>query len=312
MDAVYLNRADVAKGDPDMPIAPTYPGVYVEELDSGVRTIVGVPTSIAAFVGWAPRGPDYPVQITGFGDYQAKFGGLHPKSPMSYAVYQFYQNGGSEAIIMRLVGGSTGTGDAKVDPAPAKITLPGSGADPLVLAALSDGVWGNGLRARVDSNTRPPEDGEELYNLSIFDPTTGIESYPNVSTDPDSPRSLENVLSSSQLVKVDSNPEDSTTHHEVLPKPQKDVPAGQNPFLGDPSKEWYVQASGGADGNPDAEVGGLPRRRELHLREGQEGPVRTAADRHLQHLVPTRGGGPGRRADRGPQSVRRSAGDADG
>ena len=35
-----------------MPVPPTYPGVYVQEISSGVRTISGVATSIAAFVGY--------------------------------------------------------------------------------------------------------------------------------------------------------------------------------------------------------------------------------------------------------------------
>jgi len=40
-----------------MPVTPTYPGVYIEEIPSGVHTITGVATSIAAFAGWAPKGP---------------------------------------------------------------------------------------------------------------------------------------------------------------------------------------------------------------------------------------------------------------
>ena len=40
-----------------MPVALLQPGVYIEELSSGVRTISGVATSITLFVGWAPRGP---------------------------------------------------------------------------------------------------------------------------------------------------------------------------------------------------------------------------------------------------------------
>ena len=35
-----------------MPVSPTYPGVYIEEVPSGVRTIVGVSTSVTAFVGY--------------------------------------------------------------------------------------------------------------------------------------------------------------------------------------------------------------------------------------------------------------------
>ena len=54
-----------------MPVTPplSYPGVYIQELPSGVRTIVGVPTSITAFLGRAPRGPvNEPVTVTNFGD----------------------------------------------------------------------------------------------------------------------------------------------------------------------------------------------------------------------------------------------------
>ena len=40
-----------------MPVALTFPGVYIEEIPSGVRTITGVATSITLFIGWAPRGP---------------------------------------------------------------------------------------------------------------------------------------------------------------------------------------------------------------------------------------------------------------
>ncbi|MGW2723417.1 phage tail sheath family protein [Streptomyces sp. NPDC001492] len=87
-----------------MPVNVTYPGVYVDEVKSSVRTITGVPTSVAAFVGYAPRGPvDRPVHITTWADYEAVFGGLRPNCPLSYAVYQFYLNGGSEAEIVRVV-----------------------------------------------------------------------------------------------------------------------------------------------------------------------------------------------------------------
>ena len=45
-----------------MPATLTYPGVYIEEIPSGVHTITGVATSIAAFLGGALRGPtDDPV-----------------------------------------------------------------------------------------------------------------------------------------------------------------------------------------------------------------------------------------------------------
>jgi len=52
-----------------MPITPTYPGVYIEEIPSGVRTITGVATSITAFIGRAWRGPvNDPITINSYGD----------------------------------------------------------------------------------------------------------------------------------------------------------------------------------------------------------------------------------------------------
>jgi phage tail sheath protein FI len=86
-----------------MPITPTYPGVYIEEIPSGVRTITGVATSITAFIGRAKRGPvDKATVITSYADYERIFGGLDLNSAMSFAVRDFYRNGGSTAVIVRL------------------------------------------------------------------------------------------------------------------------------------------------------------------------------------------------------------------
>jgi len=80
-----------------------YPSVYVEEVPSSVRSIIGVGTSITAFVGRALKGPlDKATLIHNFGDYTRIFGGLWKKSNMSYAVYQYFQNGGIDAIIVRV------------------------------------------------------------------------------------------------------------------------------------------------------------------------------------------------------------------
>ena len=94
-----------------MPATLTYPGVYIEEIPSGVRTITGVATSIAAFLGRAARGPtNEPTTINSFGDFERQFGGLDVDYPMSYAVRDFYLNGGSQAIIARLFVPPSSTG----------------------------------------------------------------------------------------------------------------------------------------------------------------------------------------------------------
>ena len=82
---------------------PTYPGVYVEELPSGDFTITGVSTAVTAFIGRAIMGPiNTPATCFGLADFEAQFGGRRVDLPMSYAVEDFFLNGGSEAIIVRV------------------------------------------------------------------------------------------------------------------------------------------------------------------------------------------------------------------
>src|SRR5450631_2140213 len=82
----------------------TYPGVYIEELSSGVHAITGVATSIAAFIGWAPQGPTTEARLVeSWSEYQSLFGGLDARSFMGYSVNQFFANGGQQAYIVRLV-----------------------------------------------------------------------------------------------------------------------------------------------------------------------------------------------------------------
>jgi phage tail sheath protein FI len=86
-----------------MPSALTYPGVYIEEISSGVHTITGVATSITAFVGYTSRGLDNRAQeIFSFADFERSFGGLAADSELSYAVQQFFNNGGNDAIVVRV------------------------------------------------------------------------------------------------------------------------------------------------------------------------------------------------------------------
>jgi phage tail sheath protein FI len=190
-----------------MPAALTYPGVYIQEVPSGVRTITGVATSITAFVGRAAAGPvctvasnDPPPMLTSFADYERQFGGLDVATPMSYAVRDFYLNGGTMALIVRV---------AHDDAAAATITLAvdGSPADELVLEASSVGGWGNRLSAAVDYDTdrglprtSPPSTNPQRLNLTVRYQTKAgtdnfvTESFGSVSTVEGDPRFLPLVL----------------------------------------------------------------------------------------------------------------------
>jgi uncharacterized protein len=220
-----------------MAVIPTYPGVYVEELSSGVRSVAALPTSITAFVGRALRGPtdtydipdQVPTVINSYADFERIFGGLWTESAMSYAVRDFYQNGGGQALIVRLF--------APAGQTVARVVAVTGGA-PLNLISANPGTWGNRLRVTIDHNTRPHEVGEapnSLFNLKIeLTPDTGVaalqqlpdlgtqiqEIYANVTCVAGLPNSVDTVLKNrSKLMRVENpltgdRPNDTTA---VLP-----------------------------------------------------------------------------------------------
>jgi uncharacterized protein len=180
-----------------MPITPTYPGVYIEELPSGVHTITGVATSITAFIGRAKKGKlDEPVLIQSFADYERKFGGLWADSTMSYAVQQYFMHGGSDALIVRVVNSG----------ARASISLP-TASSTLVLEAANDGDWGEALQVAVDYDTK---DTATQFNLKIQElrvpHSTEIvseEMFRNLSMSSTDPRFISTILEQqSELVRV--------------------------------------------------------------------------------------------------------------
>ncbi|HXI89224.1 MAG TPA: phage tail sheath subtilisin-like domain-containing protein [Blastocatellia bacterium] len=202
-----------------MPTTATYPGVYIEEIPSGVRTITGVATSITAFIGRAERGPvNEPTTINSFGDYERSFGGLSLLSTMSYAVRDFYLNGGSQAIIVRVIrNGSTARISLPVEAGSPPAASPPAGA--LSLDAASPGAWGRNLTATADYDTADPTapvtsppaaPDPELFNLVVTERVDQTvkqeEKFLGVSMNPASRRFLPRVLEqSSLLVRVPRN-----------------------------------------------------------------------------------------------------------
>lgn len=140
-----------------MPVAVSYPGVYIQEVQGGARAIASVPTSIAAFVGYTGRGPtNTPITMFSYADFERAFGGLAAGSPLSYTLSHFFLNGGSTAWVVRVAAGD----------APATVgmlTAPG-GVATLVATARSSGEWGNNLRLTVDYDTSNPA---STFNLTV-------------------------------------------------------------------------------------------------------------------------------------------------
>ena len=146
-----------------MPPTPKYPGIYVQEQPGGVRTITGVATSITAFVGRTASGPvTQPMTIASFGDFERLFGGFDLDFPLSRAVRDFFLNGGSQAIIVRLYAASSASATARLS------------VGSLMLEAANPGSWGRKLRVQVDgpvSDAMRPAlklmPGDPLFNLTI-------------------------------------------------------------------------------------------------------------------------------------------------
>jgi phage tail sheath protein FI len=182
-----------------MAVAVSYPGVYVEELSSGVRTITGVATSITAFVGWAPRGPtDRAELILSWPDFERKFGGLNSKSLLGHSVYQYFANGGQRAYVVRVVTtGSTTSADNAVT---ATVTL---GA--LKVTAQSAGEWANdyaiATKMRADDATRFQL---KVVNVSQDPKGIAVEVFENLSLAAGDARNVVSVLANeSSLVKAE-------------------------------------------------------------------------------------------------------------
>ncbi|WP_338761620.1 phage tail sheath C-terminal domain-containing protein [Massilia sp. METH4] len=218
-----------------MPSTLTYPGVYIEERPSGVRTITGVATSIAGFVDNFSRGPlNEAVQCLGYADFEREFGGIDRQSAASYGIKQFFQNGGAECWVVRVA-----TLD---DAAPANNAIEaralindepaGAGDDMFrVLAgrrlrgqpAADPGTWGNNVRLDVDYDTAAPT---ETFNLTVSEVVVEngrprvarTETFRNLTMDAAAPNyAIPTVNETSRIVQLDRRNLAGTADLPALP-----------------------------------------------------------------------------------------------
>ncbi|KIG17889.1 Phage tail sheath protein FI [Enhygromyxa salina] len=165
-----------------MPVQVSYPGVYIQEVSSGSRTITGVSSSVALFIGMADQGPmGTPTRVLSLTDYERKFGATNGSGELHDQVTQFFLNGGSQAWIMRIANNATSSA----------VTLANQDdTNVLTLTARSAGTIGESLRAIVDYNTATPE---MTFNLEVqlWGTDTGgspvvvvSEVFKNLSMDP--------------------------------------------------------------------------------------------------------------------------------
>lgn len=125
------------------------PGVYIEEIERGPRPIEGVPTSTAAFLGAAERGPVKPRLVTSYKDYYRYFGSVFGSNNfLPYAVSGFFENGGKRMYVARLVGENASPSQAE--------------AGDFILRAVGPGEWGKRIWARVDPSSTMDKNGNPV------------------------------------------------------------------------------------------------------------------------------------------------------
>jgi len=214
------------------------------------------PTGVTAFVGRTLKGPvDQPVRVSSFADFQQTFGGLWQPSTLSYAIEQYFENGGRHAIVSRVVNGAR----------PPTLTLPAERGE-LTLVGVNPGSR-EYLRASVDYDG-VGEAERDRFNLIVqrirLPGTEQIEDqeiFRRISVEPDSPRFIGNLLLESRLVRL---------HGGAFPvRPDKTTGAPSGPAI------RYVSSRGdGDDGAPLTDydlIGSAVKSTGLHALQAGEG-----------------------------------------
>ena len=116
------------------------PGIYVEEFDSAETPMTSVSTSTASFIGMTEKGPQYgvPVLITNFASFRREFGEYRY---LTYAVNQFFTNGGSRCYVKRVV------------PSDAFYSCSEEKA-PVIFYTKETGEWGNKITITITESSQ--------------------------------------------------------------------------------------------------------------------------------------------------------------
>jgi uncharacterized protein len=248
-----------------MAVTVSYPGVYIQELPSGVHPITGVATSIAAFVGWANQGPTEPTLVDSWSEYARTFGGLIAGFPLGYAVSQFFANGGNQAYIIRLTATAPAAGGAPADggaaaltpAAMASLTLNAAGpwTGSITFEAATQGGGNPGQWANNYGIVIKNQSGAPRFTLQVvYNPSPGttaaavVESFVNlsvISPDPQG-RYVGDILQTQSnyvMVKPSSNSLSAPANTATPPLTQTPIQTGN--LI---ASQWNL--SGGEDGTP--------------------------------------------------------------
>src|SRR5438128_4446266 len=175
----------------------TYPGVYVQEVSSGVRPIAIASTSTAAFVGLAEMGPDQTTRVTNWTEFQRYYGSFIRDGYLAQSVFQYFNNGGRQCYIVRVTRSDAVVATVAVQN---RATPPAAG---LTFAAKNKGAWGNYLYLQIEDGTLDPGNGFKISVRRQLDPVVvpanfkdipPLEVFDNLSMDPNDPNYVVQIL----------------------------------------------------------------------------------------------------------------------
>jgi uncharacterized protein len=185
---------------------PTYlsPGVYVEEIDSGSRPIQGVGTAVAAFVGFAAKGPiNEPTLVTNWTQFTNVFGGPIEDACLAQSVFAFFQNGGGKAYIVAI--GDEGGRNGKTTSNPALESAPqamlGHG---LRVLARDTGAPSNSLKVRIVESQKDGDGQPSRLQVDVLRNDEPIEHHDNITTTRGKTFVVSVVNAASQLIKLEA------------------------------------------------------------------------------------------------------------
>lgn len=198
-------------------MAYSRPGVYITEGPFATTTPAGTQVTPTAFLGTAARGPVVPTRIDSWNQYKALYGDLSNLYDLGYAVYHFFANGGRTAYVTRVAHTVSETGNSaavKAKSAGVQGTIAGGSATDLFkVEAKSVGTWANfvastptsaekglkviisaGLRNGIAENLTGGTGTPRTFNLSVYFNGVEVETWSEISMDPDSPQYAPTVV----------------------------------------------------------------------------------------------------------------------
>lgn len=151
------------------------PGVYVNELSlaSVPGASVGSANAAAAIVAAFPQGPSQIVKVTSWFEFKKLFGDYNSAYPATYSVGQFFNNGGTDLYVRRIL--HVTNADVANNAKAAEISVPDTASTPgtaFKFVAKSVGQDGNSLRVVLTASAITTGS----YDVAVYRETNSVLS----------------------------------------------------------------------------------------------------------------------------------------